>query len=254
MKPLIVANWKCNLTTLIEAKLLFNSVANGIKNIKNAEVVICPPFIWLVYLLNPKPFTLNPKFGGQDCFWEEKGAYTGEISPSMLRGLGVEYVIIGHSERRRLLNETDEMVNKKLKAVLRRKLKPIFCIGETQEEKEKGETIEVIKSQIKKGLEGIPKKEIKNIVIAYEPVWAIGTGKSCLPDEAMTVSLSIRKFLAKIFGPANSKNIKIIYGGSVNSQNVKSYISEAGMDGVLVGEASLDPKEFINLVKNVSKG
>ena len=221
MRPLIVANWKCNPITLAKAKLLFNSVKKGIKNVKNVEVVICPPFIYIPYLLKPKTYHLNPKFGAQDCFWEEKGAYTGEVSPKMLKDLGVEYVIIGHSERR-ALGETNEMINKKIRAALKSGLKPILCIDKI--------------SQIKKDLK-------TGVIVAYEPLFAIGTGKVCSPEKAKKMKILIKK---KVNCPA-------LYGGSVNSQNAADYIEKAGFDGLLVGGASLDPKEFIQIIKNVAK-
>jgi len=239
-KPIIAANWKMNPATIQEAKQLFNSVKRGIKNIKNVEIVICPPF---VYLSAIKPFSHKTiKLGAQDLFWEEKGAFTGEISPLMLKNLGCEYVIIGHSERRKL-GETDEMINKKIKAASRAKLKPILCIGETEEERKQGKTFQVLKNQFKKALNNLTIKQFSNLTIAYEPVWAIGTGNPCLPSEAKKVLLFLKK---------NLKNTPVIYGGSVNSANARQYIKEANFDGLLPGGASLNPKEFIKIVKNVT--
>jgi triosephosphate isomerase len=244
MKILIVANWKCNPTTLAEAKLLFESVKRGIKNLKNVEVVICPPFIYLSNLLTPKPYTLlYPKLGAQDCFWEEKGAFTGEISPLMLKNLGCEYIIIGHSERRKL-GETDEMINKKLKSALKAKLKPILCIGETLEERKKGKTFIVLKNQLKKALINSSTHQLINLILAYEPVWAIGTGKPCGISEAKEANLFIKKIV---------KNIPLLYGGSINSKIAKDYIQEANFQGLLVGSASLNPKEFIKIIKSVAR-
>ncbi|PIY90762.1 MAG: triose-phosphate isomerase [Candidatus Nealsonbacteria bacterium CG_4_10_14_0_8_um_filter_35_10] len=185
---------------------------------------------------------LTIKLGAQDCFWEKKGAYTGEISPTMLKDLGCQYVLLGHSERKRL-GETDEIINKKLKAALSAKLNPIFCLGETEKERDEGEIQNILKSQLEKGLNKISKKEIKNIVIAYEPVWAIGTGNPCHPSEAKKVLLFLRKFF--------KKNL-ILYGGSVNSKNATPYIKEAKFQGLLIGGASLNAKEFIKIVKNLS--
>jgi len=208
MKPLIVANWKCNPTTLEEAKKIFKKA-----NFPGAEVVICPPFIYLS--------TLGAK-GAQDCFWEEKGAYTGEISPKMLRDLGVEYVIIGHSERRKYFKETDETINKKMKAVIKAGLKPILCIDKISQ---------------------LPAKKQEGLIIAYEPLFAIGTGKPCSPERAKKMRVLIQRKIGK--------NIKILYGGSVNSQNAKGYIKEAGFSGLLVGGASLKPQEFFDIIKAV---
>lgn len=211
MKPLIIANWKMNPGTLKGAKLLFDTVRRGIKNVKKVEVIICPPFVYLPAL---------KANGAQDCFWEERGAFTGEISPLMLKDLGVKYVIIGHSERRRNLNETDEMINKKLKAAIIVGLKPILCIESL--------------SQLKKSLRNI----LGKVIIAYEPVFAIGTGKPCTIEKAKKMRASI-------------KHTPVLYGGSVNSQNAKEYVKKAGFQGLLIGGASLSPKEFIKIVKSL---
>jgi triosephosphate isomerase len=239
VKILIVANWKCNPAALKGAKLLFDSVKNGIKNVKNIEVVICPPF---VYLANLGLTTYNLRLGAQDVFWEEKGAYTGEISPLMLKDLGLKYVILGHSERR-ALGETDEMVNKKLKAALKTKLKPILCVGETEKERKLGQTFRVLKIQLKKALNRLIAQSLNRLLITYEPVWAIGTGKACGIKEAKPANLFIKKLV---------KNIPILYGGSVNSQNAKDYIEKAGFQGLLVGGASLNAQEFIKIIRNAT--
>jgi len=265
MKPLIIANWKCNPTTLKEAKALFNSVGKGIKNIKNVEVVICPPFL---YLSNVKCQTSNVKIGAQNCFWEEKGAFTGEISPRMLKDIGVKYVILGHSERRIYLGETDEMINKKIKLVLKTKLNPILCVGETEEERSQGRIQEVLKNQLISALSNISKSIIQKqssgesltsfgpakFSIAYEPIWAIGTGKACETNEAQTMGLFIRKIIAQLYGGFISKKVQILYGGSINSKNVLSYIKEARMQGLLVGGASLNKQEFIQIIKKIAGG
>jgi triosephosphate isomerase len=247
MKTLIVANWKCNPTTLKGAKLLFNSVQKGIKNIKNAEIVICPPFIYLPILSSVISHQSSVKLGAQDCFWEEKGAFTGEVSPKMLKDLGCQYVIIGHSERRRYFKETDEMINKKIKAALEVKLKPILCIGETEAERKKGETFKVLKKQVSTAFKNISSiiNHQSSVIIAYEPIWAIGTGNPCLPPEAKKVLLFLRKSLRKT---------SILYGGSVNSENARDYLKKAGFQGLLVGGASLNAQEFIKIVKNVKGG
>jgi len=239
MKPLIVANWKCNPITQSGAKELFNSISKGIKDIENAETVICPPFVYLPLL---KGLTL----GAQDCFWEEKGAYTGEVSVAMLKDLGCQYVIVGHSERRKLFDETDEIVNKKVKAVLEAGLVPIVCIGETEEEREMDKAEEVLEKEIKDGLHDI---DVSKIVIAYEPIWAIGTGNPCDIEEAQKMGLLIRKIIVKISNPSISKRIRILYGGSVNSKNGEGYLKEAGFQGLLVGGASLSAQEFAKIVR-----
>jgi len=240
MKPLLVANWKCNPNTLKEARHLFNFVKRASKKNKKIEVVICPPFIYLSLFKGVKT---NIKLGAQDVFWEKGGAFTGEISPLMLKDLKCKYVIVGHSERRRYFKETDETVNKKLKAVIEAGLTPILCVGETKEQRNRGETEKVLRKQIQNGLKGISKSKIQNskLCIAYEPIWAIGTGNACGIKEAKKVLLFIKKRLS-------FKN-RILYGGSVNSKNSADYIKKANFQGLLVGGASLDAKEFIKIVK-----
>jgi triosephosphate isomerase len=259
MERLIVANWKMNPQSLIEAKELFNSIKNRIKRdsniLKKIRIIICPPFVYLEplsKLLKPRTSNLKPKLGAQDLFWEEKGAFTGEISPRMLKNLGVEYVIVGHSERRRILGETDEMINKKLKAAIKVKLKPILCIGE---KKRKGGSrkYEEIRDQLKKALKGIPNSFFRppnSLIIAYEPVWAIGTGNPCQPENAKEVLIFLKKFTRSLSHSLTQP--LILYGGSVNSKIAKDYI-EAGFDGLLVGGASLDSREFIEIIKSIAK-
>jgi len=250
MKKFIIANWKMNPQTLAEAKRIFNATKLGVKNIRNIEVVICPPFVCLD---NLQQATGNLKLGAQNCFFEEKGAFTGEISPLILKDLGVEYVILGHSERRRIFNEDDEIINKKIKLVLKEKLKPIFCIGENQKQKNQEKTFEVLKKQVLKGLTEVSRKLVKNLIIAYEPVWAIGSGKSCQSSYAQTVNIFLKKIISQKYGRKTAQTTPILYGGSVNSENVLPYFQEAGMVGVLVGGASLNTKEFIKIIKTVSK-
>lgn len=232
MKNLIVANWKLNPTNLKEAEDIFNGIKNGAEGV-SAEVVVCPPF---VYLQGLKGLAL----GAQNIYSEEKGAFTGEVSAAMLRDLGVEYVIIGHSERRKYFNETDESVNKKIKKALESGLKVIFCIGETAEERDAGKKNEVLDRQIKQGLVGI--ENLDNINIAYEPVWAIGTGNNCSVEETKE---SI-EYIKKLVGDS----MRVLYGGSVKSENSGAYIKEAMSNGLLVGGASLNPKEFVKIIKS----
>ncbi|PIP24424.1 MAG: triose-phosphate isomerase [Candidatus Nealsonbacteria bacterium CG02_land_8_20_14_3_00_37_10] len=248
MKLLVVANWKCNPTNLQEAKKLFNSVERRVKEIQKVEVVICPPF---VYLSNIQHLKSNIQLGAQDCFWEEKGAFTGEISPAMLKDLGVDYVIIGHSERRKYLKETDEMVNKKLRAVLKAGLKAILCVGSIQRGKN-GER--EMSRQLEKALFGVKKSDLENIVFTYEPIWAISTTRGsavATPENTKEGAIFIRKTLFKLFN--NSPQIKIIYGGSVDGSNIRGFIERAEMDGVLIGAASLKAEDFIAAVKNIDK-
>lgn len=264
-KKLIIANWKCNPTTEKEAITLFQGIGR-IKKIKNAEIVICPPFIYLKSfpflprLRRTGKFSakgrfasggqaLSFKLGAQNCFYEEKGAFTGEISAKMLKDAGVKYVIIGHSERRRFFSETEESINKKIKAVLNAGMSPILCVGETGEQKEKSQTFKILESQIIGALSAIPAQKAKNIVIAYEPVWAIGTGRACSVDDTLTVILFIRNVISKKFGRSISKNISILYGGSANSKNAGDFFKEKKINGLLVGGASLDAKEFSLIAK-----
>jgi len=227
MKKLIIGNWKCNPATLTEAKKLFNAV-------KKLDAIICPPFCYLDAKIRPAgaKFTL----GAQNCHWEEKGAYTGEISSKMLKSLDVKYVIIGHSERRIHFQETDEIINKKLKSALKLGLIPILCIGEKEGEDAKS----VVDKQLGEDLNGIIDTDIKKIVIAYEPVWAIGTGNFCEPQKAKEVLGLIKRKITN----------KVLYGGSVNSKISADYI-KVGFDGLLVGGASLNAEEFAKIVKNV---
>jgi triosephosphate isomerase len=250
-----------NPATAQEAERLFNSVKDGLENIENAcpvgsqklsfgvETVICPPFI---YLSDLKPISNNLKIGAQDCLWEKSGAFTGAISPLMLKDIGCQYVILGHSERRTNFEDTNEIINKKIKAALSAGLNIIFCFGETEIEKRKGQTEKVLEVQIKKGLAGVLGKEMEKIVMAYEPVWAIGTGNPCSPEDARNTVLFIRKILTKLYPDILLESLKILYGGSVNSENVEDYSLKSGVQGFIVGGASLKPDEFIKIVKIVS--
>ncbi len=249
MKLLVIANWKMNPLTEKEVKRLFTSIKKGLKGRKNIEIVICPPFPYLSIINN---LLSSIKLGAQDCFWKDKGPYTGEVSPQMLENIGCKYVIVGHSERRETFKETDEMVNIKIKEILKAKLQPIFCIGETEEEKKAGKTFHVLEREIKKGLDKISKKEIEKVIIAYEPIWAIGTKKACEENEVMTVALFIKKLVSRLYNKKVASNIKIIYGGSVDSKNASDYLRESKMQGLLVGGASLNSKEFIKIIKSLN--
>jgi len=243
MKTLIVANWKMNPSTLEGAKLLFEAVKKEVKNIKKVEIVICPPFTFLSNIQYP---ISNIKLGAQDCFWEKKGAFTGEISPLMLKDLGCQYVIIGHSERRKYQQEKDSMIYKKIEAALKRGLKPILCIDKISQIREHQRSVKMNEvHRLKKGIKGIIKKDFKKIIIAYEPLFAIGTGKPCSIEKAKKMRLLILRNL--------NKNLPVLYGGSVNSQNARDYIEKAKFQGLLVGGTSLNAQEFIKLVKNVSQ-
>ena len=249
MKLIIVANWKCNPATLKEAEKLFNSLKKGLKNVKKTEVVICPPFVYLPFISLLTAHCSSFKLGSQNCFWEDKGPYTGEVSPQMLKSMGCKYVIVGHSERRQVFKETDEVVNEKIKKILKTKLQPIFCIGETEEEKRAGKTFQVLEREIKRGLEKVSKKEIEKVIIAYEPIWAIGTENACEENEVMTIALFIKKLMSRLYNKKVADNIRILYGGSVDSKNAPDYFRESKMQGLLVGGASLNSKEFIKIIR-----
>ncbi len=238
-KPLIVANWKMNPLTFKKAEDLFKGIN---KEFKKVEVVVCPPFVFL------SSTKTNFSLGAQNCFWEKEGAFSGEISPYQLKSIGCKYVILGHSERRKYFKETNEMVGKKIKKGLEAGLRPILCIGETL--KEKNHIADVLKKQMKQSLNGISQKDAEKISIAYEPIWAIGSGHSCPVEEAKSTALLIRKILSGMY---SAKKIRILYGGSVNSKNASLYVEKAGLDGLLIGGASLNIKEFLKIIKNISK-
>jgi len=246
---LIVANWKCNPKTRAEAEKLFSLVLEGIKSIQEVEVVICPPFVYLSNASRFTPCASRLKLGAQDCFWEESGAFTGEVSVPMLKDIGCEYVIVGHSERRKYFGETDEIINKKLKAILKIGLKPILCIGETKEQRESGSTENVLQDQLEKAVSGLSINEIKNLSIAYEPIWAIGTGNPCEAKEAEKISLFIQETISKIYGREATGVVKVLYGGSVNSENSSRYLAQKSINGLLIGGASLKPEEFVKIIK-----
>ena len=252
-KKLIIANWKCNPTSQKEAEHIFEVIRKKIVDFglrKNIEIVICPPY---VYLSSIKHQVSSIKLGAQDCFYEKKGAYTGEISPLMLKDLGVKYVIIGHSERRKYFGETDEIINKKMKAALKVGFKPILCVGETLEGQKQGEGLNVLKRQIVTAFKNVSSFKFRTSgpIIAYEPVWAIGTGDACVPEDVLKIRLFIKKILMQLYSRAIAEKIKIIYGGSVNSKNAADYVKEAQVDGLLVGGASLNAAEFIEIIKTV---
>ncbi len=249
-KPLIVANWKMNPVSLAEAKRNFEIIKKGIRNVKNVEVVICPPFVYLSSL-KPNAYNLMPKLGAQDCFWKDIGPFTGEVSPKQLKNLGVEYVILGHSERRKYLKESTELVNQKIIAALAAGLRVVFCVGSETEKPDKE-----MKYQLEKGLKGVDKTNFSKIVFVYEPIWAISTTKNrviATPQQALKGCLYMRNILRTIFDKKTAQRAKIIYGGSVNSKNIKGFLKEGKMAGGLPGAASLDPFEFIRIVKAVAE-
>ena len=245
--PIIAGNWKMN-KTVGEAVELIKQLKISLPGVKGVEVAVAPPFTAL-YAVHKEIEGSSLRLAAQNLYWEEKGAYTGEISPLMLKELGCQYVIIGHSERRQLFGETDETVNKRIRSALSQDLIPIFCIGETLKDREEGRTFAVAGSQLEGGLKGIEEKEIKELVIAYEPVWAIGTGKTATPAMAANAHRFIRTKVAGKFGAALASAVRILYGGSVKPDNVKNLMAEEEIDGALVGGASLDPASFAAIVR-----
>ena len=244
-KKVIAGNWKMNMLPN-EAMKFIEDLAPLVKDTKN-EVILCVPYTDLFYALLTVQGT-NIKIGAQNMHFEEKGAYTGEISAKMLKSINVEYVIIGHSERRQYFNETDETVNKKIKAAFENGLKPIVCVGETLEQKEAGETTNVITTQTRLALEGLSKEQVEGTIIAYEPIWAIGTGKTATSEDANNSIKEIRKEIAKNYGQEVADRVIIQYGGSVKSGNAKELFTTSDIDGGLVGGASLKADEFAKIV------
>lgn len=243
--PIIAGNWKMNKTSKEAANLILE-IRDRVKGSK-CEVVVCPPFTSLTQVITLVENT-NIKVGAQNMYYEESGAYTGEISPLMLKELGVEYVILGHSERRQYFKEDDSLINKKIKAAVLYGLKPILCVGETLEQREKGETFNHIKNQIVKDFEGIDTDGMKYAVIAYEPIWAIGTGKTATSKDANDVIKFIRKQIEELYGKQISENIRIQYGGSVKASTIKDQMAQSDIDGALVGGASLKADDFVSIV------
>ncbi len=244
-RKVIAGNWKMNMLPN-EAISFIEEFAPLVKDTEN-EVILCVPYTDLFYALLNVQGT-NIKIGAQNMHFEEKGAYTGEVSPQMLKSINVEYVIIGHSERRQYYNETDETVNKKIKAAFEVGLKPIVCVGETLEEREAGKTAEIITNQTKLALEGLTNEQVENTIIAYEPIWAIGTGKTATSDDANNSIKEIRNKIAEIYGQNTASRVIIQYGGSVKSSNAKELFTTSDIDGGLVGGASLKAEEFSKIV------
>jgi triosephosphate isomerase len=251
--PFIAGNWKMN-TTVTEAEKLVLEMLDKLDRIEGVEKVLCPPFISLV-AINMMLQDSSIKLGAQNMYFETAGAYTGEISPLMLSEL-CEFVILGHSERRWYFGETDEIVNKKTKAALASKLKPILCVGERLEENEAGKTEEIVRGQVTAALHGIEPVVLsvaKNLVVAYEPVWAIGTGKAASGEQAAATIQFIRDVLAKLWNKSVAQDLRILYGGSVTSDNIAEFISRPEIDGALVGGASLKAEGFLSIVEQTAE-
>jgi triosephosphate isomerase len=245
--PLIAGNWKMH-KIVPEAVETVVQLKEAVKDVSGREIVIAPPFVSLVSVaevLKGSSITL----AAQNVFWEEEGAYTGEVSPAILRSAGCAYTIIGHSERRQYFGETDETVNKKIKKTMDKVLKVIACIGESLEERESGKTFSVLKTQVSEGLKGLSPSQMENIVIAYEPVWAIGTGKTATTAQAKEAHQFIRNRVEEQYGKEVAKQTRILYGGSVKPENIDELMAEDDIDGVLVGGASLKVESFARIVK-----
>ena len=247
-RKIIAGNWKMNMLPN-EAMNFINDLAGRAQK-ENCEVILCVPYTDLFYSLLTAQNT-KIRIGAQNMHYEERGAYTGEIAPEMLKCINVEYVIIGHSERRQYFNETDETVNKKIKAALLHEINPILCVGETIEQRELGLTQEVVLKQVELALDGLNKEQAKKVIIAYEPIWAIGTGKVATKEDANNEVKEIRNKVASLYGEDVAENISILYGGSVNSQNAKELFEDSDIDGALVGGASLKVDEFDKIIKSI---
>jgi len=246
-RPVIAGNWKMH-KTITEALAVVLEIKEAVAGLDGVEVVVCPPFTALCPVVEALKGT-DIAVGAQNVHWEDQGAYTGEVSPVMLRDAGCRYVIIGHSERRQYFGETDEKVNRKVKAVLAHRLTPIMCVGETLAEREAGITEKVVRTQTGAGLAALTQEQVAGMVIAYEPVWAIGTGKTASDEDAQQVISFIRSIVEEIYGPGAAGRVRIQYGGSVKPSNAAGLMAKPDIDGALVGGASLAAASFIGIIK-----
>ena len=246
-RPLIAGNWKMN-ENIAESVELVSQLREMVSDVSEVEIVVAPPYTALGSVADAIKGS-NIFLSAQNIFWEESGAFTGEVAPLMLKDIGCQYAIVGHSERRQYFGETNETVNKRLKAALKVSLAPIVCVGEVLEEREAEKTLDVIEQQLKEGLNGLSADEMEKVVIAYEPVWAIGTGKTATPDQAQEIHQFIRKLITQIFSKEVAEGTRILYGGSVKPDNVDQLMSQKDIDGALVGGASLKAGSFARIVK-----
>lgn len=247
----IAGNWKMHCTQQ-QTRELITSLLETSRTISKTTIMVAPPFSSL-HTASQLLQGNNILLGAQNCYWEDQGAFTGEVSALMLKDIGCQYVILGHSERRQYFNETDENVNRKIRAVLKHNLLPIICVGETLEQRESGSTLKVVESQVRKALQGFSSEEADKFTIAYEPVWAIGTGRAATPHDAVEVHVMIRSTLADVFGSRTAEHIRIQYGGSVNAENIQTFIQEEEIDGALVGGASLKADAFSKIILAAEK-
>ena len=247
-KKIIAANWKMNMTQGESAQFV-EAFLREVGEINDVEVVIIPPFTAIPKVSEALGRAHNIKLGAQNMYWEKSGAFTGEISAPLLRDLFVHYVVLGHSERRTLFGETDEMVNRKVHAAHEGKLRPIVCVGETLDQRDKGDVEKILSTQLRGSLAGLRPKQLQESVIAYEPVWAIGTGRNATPQQAQEAHAFIRRTLSEMADDGTAERVRIQYGGSVKPENARELMSQADIDGALVGGASLDPRSFAQIVK-----
>ncbi len=247
-KKIIVGNWKMNPTNLIDAKKIVSSVNKLSTKLNNTDVVLCPPFIYLPKLISNKKNN-NVSFGAQNSYSEERGSYTGEVSPTMLKEFGVKYVIIGHSERR-AMGETDEIVSKKIALAIDTGLKPILCVGESEHDSQ-GVYLDTLKNQIKMSLDKVQKKYISEIIIAYEPIWAIGAKEPMSTSVINEMVIFVKKVVSDMYGHENGISIPVLYGGSVSFRNASDIVANGGVNGLLVGRESVNPEGFVELLKAV---
>jgi triosephosphate isomerase len=247
-KKIVAANWKMNMTQAESARFV-ESLLLDLGDISDVDVVIIPPFTAIAEVSESLGKAQNIKVGAQNMYWERNGAFTGEISAALLRDLYVRYVVLGHSERRTLFDETDEIVNRKVKAAHEATLRPIVCVGETLAQREKGKVQKTLSAQLRGSLKDLTEKELQDTVIAYEPIWAIGTGEVATPDQAQEAQAFIRQTLAKMFDETTADRVRIQYGGSVKPENARDLMTQPDIDGALVGGASLDPRSFAKIVK-----
>ncbi len=249
-KKLIAGNWKMNKTPS-DGVALANDLVTAIGKQSDVDVVVCPPFTALESVGKALEGS-NVKLGAQNMHFEASGAFTGQVSAPMLRAIFTTHVILGHSECRTLFGETDELVNKKVLAALKNQLRPIFCVGETLSERESGSTLKVVQTQVEKGLEGVSKEMAANLVVAYEPVWAIGTGRVATTEQAQEVHAFIRGLLAKLFTEPVAQRVRILYGGSMKPANAPELLAQKDIDGGLIGGASLESRSFVELVTSAA--
>ncbi len=248
-KKIVAGNWKMH-NDLHDSKSLINGIVNGLQNENvHCEVIVCPPYTSLSEAAGLLKGSIV-RLGAQNMHFEDKGAFTGEISAAMLKSAGCEYVILGHSERRTIFNESDELINKKVKKAFSRGLKPIFCVGETLSEREGGVTNDVVKRQVIQGLLDVPEPDLTNMILAYEPVWAIGTGKTASPEQAQEVHAFIRSLIKDLYSEQAAGKMVIQYGGSVKPENAAELLSKNDIDGALVGGACLKPDSFLGIIKS----